>query len=116
VKLGSIGLSQPHLDNDERARLLELRLQYARQNQHWTEVDEVALVRRPFGLLIGADDDSVYRAFRGAVFAGDEVRSSFAAETELSFYVRDGQMVFLERVPGTWSEHVARRAKRGALA
>ena len=37
-----------------------------------------------------------------------------ADQVELAFYVdRDGNLVFLEHLPGTWSEYVAKRAKRG---
>jgi hypothetical protein len=67
--------------------------------------------------LVDSDTDAVYKPWRGAVYAPGEVKGSFAEYTELHFYVsRAGELVFLERVPGSWTEHVERRERRRARA
>jgi hypothetical protein len=120
VKLSTIiGRSEPQPADDEQVtQLREARIGHARGNPRWHELEEVALVRRPPGYLVDADSDAVYKAWRGTIYARGEVRSSFASETELWWFVaqHSGEIVFLERLPGTWSDVVAKRAKRQARA
>jgi hypothetical protein len=89
----------------------ERRLEIARRNKLWTEIEN-DLVARPPRFLVSASTDAVYRRDTGTVFqpgsAGivDEHR-------HLSFYVDDaGDIVFLDPQPHTWSEIVARTVRR----
>ena len=95
---------------DERLR--PARLEAARRNSKWTEIED-DLVARGRGYLVSAASDAVYRRTRGVVFAPYSV-SVIADQAEFAFYVdRNGELVFLELEPGTWSEHVERQARRG---
>lgn len=66
------------------------------------------------GFLVHSETDAVYRPWRGAVYGTGQVKSSFAGETELWFYVAhdSGELRFLEQLAGCWSQHVERRARR----
>jgi hypothetical protein len=108
-----IGRAEPEPNEDE-ARLRALRVESARRNAtHWTEILEVDLARRG-RFLVHAETDAIYRPYRGVIFARDEARPSFNENVSMEFYVSKDGVAFLERVPGTWSEHVARRARRAA--
>jgi hypothetical protein len=88
------------------------RIEAARRNPLWTEIEEVDLVRRPPGYLVSASTDEVFRPYRGLVFAAwsAEMVSGSAA---LHFYVdAAGDCIFLERFSETWSELVERRVRR----
>ena len=83
--------------------LLERRLQLARHNSKWTELEAVDLVERgPF--LVAASDDAVYVRFRADPDHNETV--------PLYFTVTDGRVSLYERQPWTWSEHVERQARR----
>jgi len=117
VKLGSIGRSkvQRDPDDDEQARLREARIAHARQNPRWHELDEVRLIARAPGLLIDAEDDAAYKAWAGVLYARGEVASAYGEFSEVYFYVdRDGVLQFLERIPGTWTQHVEQRERSKA--
>jgi hypothetical protein len=90
------------------------RLEAARRNQRWTELEEVDLVSRQRGLLVSASTDRVYRRHLGAVFAPGSVSTLIADQVELYFYVTaNGEVVFLEPAfSETWSEYVTRRERR----
>ena len=88
------------------------RLEVARRHTKWTEIED-DLVPRGRGYLVSAATDALYTQARGVVFAPYS-SNVIADQTELAFYVdREGELVFLERQPGTWSQFVAKRAKRG---
>ena len=88
------------------------RLEVARRNPKWTELEEVDLVPRGRGWLVSADTDAIYTPTRGVVFQPHSV-NVIADQIELAFYVdREGDIVFLERLPFTWTEHLERRAAR----
>jgi hypothetical protein len=90
------------------------RLEVARSNAKWTEIPNDLVPRNQGRWLVSAETDAIYTLFRGTVFAPLSV-NVVANLTELSFYVdSDGDLVFLERLPGKWSEHVERQARRGA--
>lgn len=87
------------------------RLEVARRNSKWTEIEN-DLVPRGRGWLVSAETDLIYQPVRGVVFARYSV-NVIADQTELSFYVdRDGDLVFLERIRGTWTEHLEKHAAR----
>jgi hypothetical protein len=88
------------------------RLDVARQNPKWTELQEVDLVPRGRGYLVSAVSDRIYQRVQGVVFASYSV-NVIADQTELSFYVdRDGELHFLEQIPGTWTQHLEKQAAR----
>ena len=101
------------LEKKRRAITEELRpkrLEVARRNAKWTEIEDDLVSRGRY--LVSAETDAIYKPARGVVFAPYTV-DVVADQTGLTFYVdRDGDLVFLERVPGTWSEIVAKRARR----
>jgi hypothetical protein len=89
------------------------RLEAARRNPLWTELEEVDLVRRPPGYFVSASTDEVFRRHRGIVFASWSA-NVVADRAPLHFYVdAAGDCIFLERFTETWSELVERRARRG---
>jgi hypothetical protein len=106
-------LGEPHRTPGQEFEdeLRQARLEVARRVPGWTELDESALVRRG-RVLVDADTDAVYRPHRGVVFAPHSA-SLIADQAPLAFYVdQDGGLRFLERLPGSWSEQVARQARR----
>jgi hypothetical protein len=64
VKLGLIGR-----EDDVAEVVRKARLEAARRNPLWTELDKVDLARRPQGYLVSASTDEVFRPHRGIVFA-----------------------------------------------
>ncbi len=96
------------------AKLRPKRLEVARRNAKWTEIEN-DLVPRGRGWLVSAETDAIYRPARGEIFEPYSV-DVVADMSELWFYAdeRDGELHFLERVktPATWSEHVARQAAK----
>jgi hypothetical protein len=96
------------------AQLRELRIDAARRNRHWTELEESVLVRRgPW--LVHADTDELLSRYRGMIFASGSPTITFNEQVEMLWYVdRAGEIQFLERsrAPSTWSEVVARQARR----
>ena len=94
------------------------RLEFARrQANNWTELAEVGLVRRgPF--LVDSESDQLYVLRRGVVFEPNRATVGYIPDnTPMTFYVDQADnIVFVERYSGaaTWSEIVARRARRGA--
>jgi hypothetical protein len=87
------------------------RLEVARRNPKWTEIEN-DLVPRGRGWLVSAETDAIYTAVRGVVFAPYSV-TVIADQAELYYYAdRDGDLHFLERLPGTWTEHLEKRAAR----
>ena len=101
--------------SDERPTedaIRERRIMEARRNSYSTELQETDLVRRG-RLLVAAETDEIFTLYRGVVFPGGAALAAFNQQVPLAFYVdRDGDLVFLERRGGTWSELVARKARR----
>lgn len=90
------------------------RVEVARRNSHWAELCETDLVRRA-RYLVHAETDELFTPHRGYVFATGS-STLIADRFPMFWYVdRDGELVFLERVQGTWSAIVERRAKRGRV-
>ena len=87
------------------------RLEVARRQPKWTEIENDR-VPRGRGWLVSASTDAIYTPTRGVVFAPHSV-NVIADRTALSFYVDDqGDLHFLEQLPGTWTEHLEKRAAR----
>jgi hypothetical protein len=98
-------------DQDE---IRDRRVELARRNSHWTELAETELVRRG-RVLVSAESDEIFSFYRGMVFEPGSAAVAFNESVPLYFYVdRAGEIVFLERQRGTWSEIVAKRARRRA--
>lgn len=108
-RVGDDGLTE----REREARLAAIRvkrLEIARSVSHWTEVDEADLVeRRPY--LVSATSDQLYTPHRGIVFAYGSV-DLVEQTARLAFFVREGELVFLEPVGQTYSELLERRAAR----
>jgi hypothetical protein len=103
-------------DAPDQTSIRKRRVEVARRNSRWTELEETALVRRA-RYLVHADTDELFTVHRGVVF-GSGSASVIADQSALYFCVRpDGELVFLERQTGrTWSDIVRRQAKRKATA
>jgi hypothetical protein len=98
----------------ERA-VREARLANARQRSAWTEIPETRLVRRgPF--FVDSETDQLYVLRRCVVFEPNRAVVGYIPDgTPMTFTVNErGEVVFLEQPPGprTWSEIVARKARR----
>jgi hypothetical protein len=62
--------------------------------------------------MVSASNDRIYTSVRGTVFAPHSV-NAIADRTELAFYVdHDGELHFFEQLPGTWTEHLEKKAAR----
>ena len=112
----SLEEGEPHEVAEKKRRALDerlrpARLEAARRNPKWTEIED-DLVPRARGWLVSAETDAIYTRVRGIVFAPYAV-SVISDHAPLAFYAdRDGELVFLERIPGTWTEHLEKRAAR----
>jgi len=92
------------------------RMEIARKNTLWSELEEAALVSRG-RWLVHADSDEVFSRFKAAVWSRGSAQISANDRVPLWFYIdQQGEVHFLERLPGTWSERVAKRARRRAPA
>jgi hypothetical protein len=98
----------------------EKRLETARGRVNWTELPETRLVRRgPF--WVDAETDLVWVVRRGHVFEPGRASVGYVTDdTPMTFFVdATDEVVFIEPSggrPRTWSEVVAKRAKRGSPA
>ena len=90
------------------------RVARARQHQRWTEIPAGRLVPRQRFWLVDADTDECFVPARGDIFQTGTA-NILADQARLHFVVGDdGELVFYEKQPGTWSEIYARRARREA--
>jgi hypothetical protein len=112
----TLGMERVEVDEHE---LRAARAAAARRTK-WREFSEGEFVRRgPRGAwLVHEPTDEIFVLRRGSVFA-DRATIEFAREDDPSiayFVTADERVVALERVPHprTWSEHVARQARRAA--
>jgi hypothetical protein len=92
------------------------RLEVARRNSRWTEIEADFVARGRNGYwLVSVSSDHVYTRACGEVFQSGSVAavSDFAP---LFFTVdADGDLTFYEREPWTWTEHLEQQAKREQL-
>jgi hypothetical protein len=87
------------------------RLEVARRNSKWTEIEN-DLVPRNRGWLVSASTDAICQPVRGVVFQPWTVTVT-ADQAALFYFVDDdGELHFLERIPGTWTEHLEKQAAR----
>ncbi len=109
-------LGRRHADPSPADELAAARADVARRCSRWHEITPAERLRpRGPGLLVDAETDLVWTRRRGLVFEPGTSSIAYAPPAaELTFYVDDdGEPVFLERaMPGTWSEHLARREAR----
>jgi hypothetical protein len=97
----------------------EARVEVARRQHRWTELEQTALLHRRPHFLVHAPDDAIFTIRRGVVFEPGSATVGYVPEgAELHYFVdhRSGEIVFLERRPGTWSAIVERKARRAARA
>ena len=92
------------------ARIRELRVSYARR-AGWVEIPAERLVPRS-RWLVDEENDTLYTLFAGATFASGSATLVADRQTDLAFYVVDGEPVVLERQAGSWSAISKRLARR----
>jgi hypothetical protein len=96
----------------EQGQLRAARREAARRNPRWVEVEETSLVRRAM-FLVHADEDTLWTGYRGTVWEPGSANVIFNADLPMTFYVDpDGDVRFIERRPGLWSDIVARQARK----
>jgi hypothetical protein len=93
----------------------EARLEFARRQRNWVEVPETRLVARG-RFLVDAETDLCYVHRRGHVWEPGRATVGYLPDGAAMTDIVDaaGAVIFLEHPggPATWSEIVARRAKR----
>jgi hypothetical protein len=96
----------------DQEQLRAARREAARANAYWQELEEPALVRRAM-FFVHAADDTIWSFYRGTVWDPGSANVVFNDRLPMWFYVdAHGDVVFLERRPGLWSDIVARQAQR----
>jgi len=93
--------------------ILDARIRAARSMALWTELEEVALVKRD-RWYVHSESDELFAPARGVIFQTASV-SVVADRAPLYFVVaHDGRLRFFEKVtsPPTWTEYVERRERR----
>ena len=94
------------------AKLRPKRLEVARGLRIWREIPDDFVPRQGGSLLVSASSDAIYRRYRAAVWASDSA-VAIADTVELSFTVgSNGELSFFEQLPGTWTQHLERKAER----
>jgi hypothetical protein len=95
------------------------RIAAARRCEAWREIDGPLIRRGPRFLnwWVHAESDRIFRPYAAAAFATASA-SIVADRAELVFTVEGDTLTLFERVasPTTWSEHVARQARRRAAS
>ncbi len=113
---GGIPRSLEDQEREEAERRLEEvsvgRIAAARAHHGWTEIDAEDLVARPPRYLVSAATDQYFLPARGAIFESGSA-NVISTESQLHFAVDGGNITFMERQPGCWSDVVERRATRG---
>ncbi len=113
---GGSPVSVEDLERVEAERHLEevsvARIAAARAHHGWIELDSEDLVARPPGYFVAVSTDDYFTQARGTVFESGSA-NVIATESQLHFAVDGGNITFLERQPGCWSDVVERRATRG---
>ena len=95
---------------DEKLR--PARLEVARRNSRWTEIENDLVERLGGRWLVSASSDRIYRRLLGPVFVPYSIEA-IADRSELAFYVDpDGDLVFLEQLPRSWTEHLEKQAAK----
>ena len=117
IVISALGSDLSALSSDQTPTEKEIRrarVARARQHQRWTEIPAGRLVPRYRHWLVDAETDECFVPVRGVVFQIGTA-NIIADLARLHFVVGDdGELVFYEKQPGTWSEIYARRARREA--
>jgi hypothetical protein len=98
---------------DDQVRAARIRA--ARKNPAWTEIDD-DLVPRGRGWHVSAESDQIYTRYRGVAFqTGSAAMICDRAEI---YYTVDGddRLVLYEKQHGSWSQLIARQARRKRAA
>jgi hypothetical protein len=107
----------PAKRRNSEQKLSAARARVVRANAHWTELEQLDLVPRDHGVLVSASSDWAYRRHPGVVF--ERGSTNMVADHSPLYFVVDeatDELTFLERMPSTWSDQVARRERRRARA
>jgi len=90
------------------------RIAAARRNPVWAEIPN-DLVARGRGWFVSAESDRIYAPYRGTAFATGSA-TAISDRAQLFFTVDGDEIALYERQPGTWSDLLEKRARRGAAA
>jgi hypothetical protein len=96
-----------------RQYVREQRVESARRQSRWKEIEEVDVVPK-MRFLVLASTDEIVTPYRGAAFDSGSAWP-MADQTELYYYVRDdGDLAFFEKHtnPATWTEFLEKQAAR----
>jgi hypothetical protein len=99
----------------DREQLQAARLEAARRTPKWEEVEKTMFVPRA-RWLVRADDDTLWTPFR-AVFEAGSARIAANDQVPLAYFItREGDLRFVEKFGGTWSQIVERQARKSRAA
>ena len=94
------------------AKLRPKRLEEARRVRAWREIEDDLVERQGGTVLVSASSDAIFRRFRGTTWVADSA-VVMNDQVELAFTVGDnGELSFFEQLPGTWTQHIERKAER----
>jgi hypothetical protein len=92
------------------AKVRAARIEYARRNGRWTEIENDLVPRGR--MHVSASTDRVYMPYLGTIFQTGSA-TAVSDRAELYFTVDDGgELAFYERQREKWSELVERQARR----
>lgn len=94
------------------SKVEQARIRAARKNPHWTELDPQDLVERGH-LFVSVETDQIYAPTRGVIWEPHTARA-IADFAPLRFTVDDNKLRFFEQQPETWSDRIARQARRAS--
>lgn len=98
---------------DREQQLREARVQAARRNNRWQELDPVDLVERLGGrIVVSAETDRCFQSYRGALWQSGTA-TAIPDFSPLFYVVHDGdRLEFFEQMPDTWTARVERTERR----
>lgn len=98
-------------------QLRAARLRAARSNPRWTELEQDDLFLRPGRVLVSYSTDDAYLPHPGQIW--ERGSANAVADLAALYWYEDsntGQPRFVEKMPATWSEQIARQARHGRVA
>ena len=108
------GSSDPQPVDPEQLRAA--RLEAARRTPQWEEVAETMFVPRA-RWLVRADDDTLWTPFRAPVFETGSARIVANDQVPLSYFITpEGDVRFVEKFGGSWSQIVERQTRKSRAA
>lgn len=107
-----IGAPSERRANARADQIRVARIEAARRNTKWTEIDGPLIRRGPW--WVDVESDRLFTLYRGPVFETGCASIAFADAAPLVFTVDGDTLTLFEPVtsPPSWSEVVERRARR----